>query len=236
MPDNLFRDVVDPSITVGAKKRYFVPFSIAVHVLVVIAALILPIVASDALPMPPEMLAFLSAAPAPLPPPPPPRAIQSRHPVAEMDPAVAPITAPADIRPEDPVEPVRDAPGNPAGLVEGVPSSIVESAVPPPPPPAPAPPAEPVRAIRSIKPPMKLKDVAPKYPTVALTARVEGIVIIEATIGISGRVEDARILRSVPLLDAAALDAVRQWEYSPTLLNGVPVPVLVTVTVAFALH
>ena len=53
---------------------------------------------------------------------------------------------------------------------------------------------------------------------------------------LTGRVEDVRILRSIPLLDAAALEAVRQWEYSPTLLNGVPVPVLITVTVNFALH
>ena len=47
---------------------------------------------------------------------------------------------------------------------------------------------------------------------------------------------DARILRSIPLLDQAALDAVRQWEYSPTLLNGVPVPVIMTVTVNFTLQ
>jgi protein TonB len=61
-------------------------------------------------------------------------------------------------------------------------------------------------------------------------------VILEATIGLTGMVEDVRILRSIPLLDAAALEAVRQWEYSPTLLNGVPVPVLITVTVNFTLH
>ena len=59
--------------------------------------------------------------------------------------------------------------------------------------------------------------------------------IIEATIGVDGRVVNARILRSVPLLDDAALDAVRQWEYTPTLLNGVPVPVIMTVTVQFTL-
>ena len=57
--------------------------------------------------------------------------------------------------------------------------------------------------------------------------------IIEATIGADGQVTNARVLRSVPLLDQAALDAVRQWEYTPTLLNGVPVPVIMTVTVTF---
>jgi protein TonB len=64
---------------------------------------------------------------------------------------------------------------------------------------------------------------------------VEGIVIIEATIGADGQVINARILRSVPLLDQAAIDAVRQWQFTPTLLNGVPVPVIMTVTVNFTL-
>jgi len=57
--------------------------------------------------------------------------------------------------------------------------------------------------------------------------------IVEATIGADGKVIDAKVLRSVPLLDQAALDAVRQWEYAPTLLNGVPVPVVMTVTINF---
>jgi periplasmic protein TonB len=60
-------------------------------------------------------------------------------------------------------------------------------------------------------------------------------VIIEATIGSDGRVQNARVLRSIPLLDDAALDAVKQWQYVPTLLNGVPVPVVMTVTVQFRL-
>jgi protein TonB len=74
------------------------------------------------------------------------------------------------------------------------------------------------------------------YPRIAQAARVQGVVIIEATIGPTGSVQDARILRSIPLLDAAALEAVRQWEYTPTLLNGMPVPVLMTITVNFTLR
>ena len=62
---------------------------------------------------------------------------------------------------------------------------------------------------------------------------MQGVVIIEATIGPNGKVQEAKVLRSIPLLDAAALDAVRQWEFTPTLLNGVPVPVIMTVTVNF---
>ena len=58
--------------------------------------------------------------------------------------------------------------------------------------------------------------------------------MIEATIGEDGKVLDAKVVRSIPLLDQAALDAVRQWEYRPTLLNGVPVPVLINITINFA--
>ncbi|MND07525.1 Gram-negative bacterial tonB protein [compost metagenome] len=64
---------------------------------------------------------------------------------------------------------------------------------------------------------------------------MQGVVIIEATISTTGTVTDVRVLRSIPLLDQAAIDAVRQWQYSPTLLNGVPVPVIMTVTVQFTL-
>ena len=100
---------------------------------------------------------------------------------------------------------------------------------------APPPPTESVRVGGTIKPPVKTRDVRPVYPSIAQSARVQGVVIIEATIGPDGTVQDARILRSIPLLDDAALDAVRQWEFSPTLLNGAPVPVIMTVTVQFTL-
>jgi len=85
-----------------------------------------------------------------------------------------------------------------------------------------------------VKSPTKIKDVTPVYPQIAKSARVSGAVVIEATIGADGKVIDTRVVRSVPLLDEAAVDAVRQWEYTPALLNGAPVPVLMTVTVNFA--
>jgi len=109
------------------------------------------------------------------------------------------------------------------------------AAAPPPPPPPPPPPA-PVRVGGNIKQPTKVKDVKPVYPAIAQSARVQGVVIIEATIGPNGAVQEAKVLRSIPLLDAAALDAVRQWQFTPTLLNGVPVPVIMTVTVNFTLQ
>ena len=91
----------------------------------------------------------------------------------------------------------------------------------------------PVRVGGQIKPPVKIKDVPPVYPAVAKSARVQGDVVIEATVGDDGKVADARVVKSIPLLDQAALDAVKQWEYQPSLLNGVPMPVVMTVTVRF---
>jgi protein TonB len=93
-----------------------------------------------------------------------------------------------------------------------------------------------VRVGGKIKQPTKTKDVKPVYPAQAQSAKAQGAVIIEATIDADGKVIDAVVLRSVPMLDQAALDAVRQWEYSPTLLNGKPVPVKMTVTVNFKLQ
>jgi TonB family protein len=93
--------------------------------------------------------------------------------------------------------------------------------------------APPLRVGGQIKPPTKIKDVKPVYPAIAQQARVSGPVTIEATIGSDGKVTDAKVVHSIALLDQAALDAVRQWEYTPTLLNGVPVPVVTTITVNF---
>jgi protein TonB len=91
-----------------------------------------------------------------------------------------------------------------------------------------------VRPGGRIMPPKKIKDVPPVYPALAKSAHVSGEVTIEATIGTDGKVADAKVVHSIPLLDQAALDAVRQWEYLPTMLNGVPVPVVVTVKINFA--
>lgn len=90
-----------------------------------------------------------------------------------------------------------------------------------------------VRVGSSIRTPVKIRHVSPEYPAIARSAEVSGMVIAEVLIGRDGLVTDARILRSIPLLDQAALDAVRQWEFRPTLLNGTPVPVIMTVTVNF---
>jgi protein TonB len=90
-----------------------------------------------------------------------------------------------------------------------------------------------VRVGGRVEPPSKIKDVKPVYPSIAQSAHVAGVVTIEATIGPEGKVVDAKVVHSIPMLDQAALDAVRQWEYTPTLLNGERVPVLVTVNINF---
>src|SRR2546427_1186514 len=97
-------------------------------------------------------------------------------------------------------------------------------------------PLAPVRVGGNIPVPTKVRDVKPAYPADAQGSGVQGIVIIEATIDPAGRVSDARVVRSIPLLDKAAIDAVRQWEYTPTLVGGQPVPVIMTVTVNFTMQ
>jgi protein TonB len=232
MAGNLFRDVVEPSIKVGNKRGYTVALSIAAHTLLIAAAIIVPLVATDSsmLPAPSAMFRFVTLG---TPPPLPPRrfaATERRLPAA--NPNAAPLDAPRDITPEPASQVNRellDGIENGTGVVPG--GGVEHLAAPPPQPSQP-----PVRPGGDIKRPTKIKDVPPEYPRIAQTARVQGFVIIEATIGPTGTVQDARILRSVPLLDAAALEAVRKWEYTPTLLNGMPVPVLMTITITFTLN
>jgi TonB family protein len=148
------------------------------------------------------------------------------------EPAVAP-TPPVLLTPEpEPAGspgvssegPEGDIPGGVPGGVEGGVSRGVESGA-----------AKPIRVGTPIKQPRVIRKVQPLYPPLAREARIQGVVILEATIDPQGHVSSVRVLRGVPLLDQAAIDAVRQWVYAPTLLNGVPVPVIMTVTVNFRL-
>jgi len=120
--------------------------------------------------------------------------------------------------------------------------------VPPPPPPPPAPPAgwfeykaqldalQPVRVGGNVKMPSKIKDVKPEYPAEARANRIQGVVIAELIIGADGGVIDARILRSIPGLDEAALAAVSRWRFTPPEVDGTAVPLIATVTVNFTLQ
>jgi protein TonB len=102
---------------------------------------------------------------------------------------------------------------------------------------APAP-STPVRVRQGgvLREPVKVRHVAPVYPPLAIAARVQGSVVIDCVIDQNGNVTSVAVLRSSPLLEQAAVEAVRQWRYRPTLLNGAPVAVIMTVTVYFKLR
>jgi protein TonB len=96
-------------------------------------------------------------------------------------------------------------------------------------------PNQPIRIGGDVKAPTQISKVQPIYPAAAQAAGVQGVVILEAVIAADGGVTDVRVLRSLPMLDEAAVNAVKQWRYTPTVLNGTPVPVIMTVTVSFNL-
>jgi protein TonB len=91
-----------------------------------------------------------------------------------------------------------------------------------------------VRIGGDVRPPAKIADVTPVYPAVAQAAGIAGDVHIEAVIGRDGTVTSAKVVQGVPMLDAAALDAVTRWRYTPALLNHAPTEVTANVTVTFA--
>ncbi len=126
---------------------------------------------------------------------------------------------PTEIKPEEGLD--LGVEGGVVGGVEGgVPGGVVGGVVGGLPDAPPPPQAMPVRVGGDIREPRKVVDVAPVYSEIALRAHVEGVIILEATIDPRGRVANVTVLRGVPILDEAALEAVRQWVYTPTLLNG----------------
>ena len=220
--------------------------SVAAHVMVLALVVVLPLMyLTDQLPDPPNMMAFVvSAAPPPPPPPPPPPSPQPQRVKPKVEPKPqaeslrpAPVVAPATIEPET----LPDVPVQALGGVEGgVPGGIaggVLGGVPhmPPPPPPPPKPVQPVRVGGDIKEPRLVHRVSPTYPPIAISAKVEGIVILEAAVDDRGAVESVKVLRSVPLLDKAAVKAVKEWRYEPLELNGEATPFILTVTVTFNL-
>lgn len=225
--------------------------SSVVHVLVVGAVVVLPVLyVSDQLPEAPDMLAFVAAPPPPPPPPPPPappppvagKPLAAR-PVPTTGQLVAPLEAPAAIVAESGFDDGSEG-GVPGGVEGGVPGGVLggivgglPSDLPPPPPPGllAMPPPAPIRTGGEIQPPALVHRVNPVYPDIAVTAQIEGVVILEAIVDREGRVEDLRVLRSIPLLDKAAIAAVQQWRYAPLLLNGKPERFVLTVSVSFRL-
>jgi protein TonB len=221
--------------------------SVTGHVVFLIAIVLPLLYATGQLPEVKTMTAFVAdVAPPPPPPPPPPAARQAEaarpQPVQTSGTFAAPLDAPSEIRPEpagltasEGVEGGVEG-GIAGGVVGGIVGGLV--AAPPPPPPPPAPPAVvkgPVRIGGDVQAPALVKRVEPAYPDVAVAAKITGIVILEATVAVDGSVEQVRVLRSVKFLDQAAIEAVKQWKYSPLMLNGIPTPFVLTVTLSFSM-
>jgi len=217
--------------------------AIAVNLFVMTAMVVGPLFATNELPLIHRDNSYVMRADIVLPTEPPaPKKNENVPKGPELpNPDGAPIEPPSKISPESPrvprwEPPTAPCPGclPPTGGPEGPPT------LGPPPPPTPPksdppPPQKPVKISGSQMPKQKVR-VSPTYPTIAQSARVEGIVIIEATIDTFGNVINANILRGQALLNEAALTAVRQWKYEPYRLNGEAIPVTMTVTVNFTLR
>lgn len=189
------------------------------------SAVVVGILATTGLPDPPRSMSFMMVAvAAPDVQPSPARRTQSSAPATNHD--AAPVEELDVIAPEQ--RDLPDAAPDGAGAIVGAgdPGGDLFGALPPP---------SPLRVGGVVRPPQKVHHVAPAYPATAQSAHVTGTVILEALIVEDGSVGDVKVLRSVALLDSAAVDAVRQWRYTPTLLNGVPVQIILVVTIAFTL-
>jgi protein TonB len=225
--------------TKGTKthKSWTVGLSALIQLLVVFVLILIPLIYTEALPK--ELTSMFLVAPAPPPPPPPPVAIVKtvRPKFVEPQKMVAPTVIPKK------VEIVKDeAPdvagtaggfGVPGGVAGGVLGGIVSGAAPPPPPR----PVQtgPVRIGGNVMQAKAIDRVQPVYPAIARAAHVQGTVVLHAIIAKDGTVQQLQLVSGPPLLVNSAMDAVRQWRYSPTELNGEPVEVDTTIQVVFTL-
>jgi protein TonB len=232
---------------VNQRRSSFTVISITVHAVVLSAVLVFPLFAP--LPVPTLVAPGLAWAPERvgqpvdinLPAPARTRAPASssaspRH--SETPATAAPLEPPTGIAPETGREAIANATIDSiagiergSGSVDGV--GVTENPPPAPPVTAPQPPR---RLHQGIQAPKKLVDVAPRYPALARETHVEGIVILDVIIDETGNVTSTRVLRSVALLDQAAVDAVQRWKFTPARLNGEAIPIVMTVTVSFRLQ
>jgi len=206
--------------------------------------ILIPLIYTEALPK--TMMATLLVAPPPPPPPPPPPIAQIVHvkpQVHLMDAGklVTPKVIPKDIKIIK-----EDAPDMSAGMTGGVVGGVAGGqmggviggviggvgAAPPPPKPT----QTRIRQGGNVTAAKLMNKVQPQYPPLARQTRISGTVRLHAIIGKNGQVEQLEVMSGHPLLVQAALDAVRQWKYQPTQLNGEPVEVDTTIDVIFSLN
>jgi len=250
MNRRLFEDLVVSAPPAGrfGRRAALLPLSIAAHGAALALALLVPVLRSGNLPTPTTPI-DIWVPPPPLAPPPP----MATPPPPPRVTGTAPARISARTTPAEPVEPP-PAPGPTVSMVEpdGLPIDdgrapcLLNCAGQPPdgigngargaPSTTGVPEGNrtgPIRPGGDIKAPVRTAYVAPIYPDIARAAGVGGTVVLECTIDPSGHVVDSRVISGHPLLNDAALNAVRQWRYTATRLNGVPVAVLMTVTVRF---
>jgi protein TonB len=236
--------------------------SVIFHGLLILIVLIVPLLLPQSL-HERELLVTMLSPVGPPPPPPPPPPAEAPVLAAQPKPVEVPVrpvnadalVAPTAI-PREIAKVVEEPVAIPAGVVGGVPGGIpggtlggvlggilasnsiatAPSAIAPPPPPPPPPkaaPVEPVRVGGVVKEPRPIRMVPPVYPPLASKARVSGTVVLEATLTAQGTVEQIKVVSGHPLLVDAAIRCVSQWQYEPTYLNGVAIPVILTAKVHF---
>lgn len=240
MSHDLFDDVVIRRSSTSSRRSWVVVISVVAHAAAIVVLLVVPLMAAGVLPVPRGPINFFvesNVVPIVVVPAPERIAVRRDEPQGptrvDVVGELAPVDAPTGIHAEDPLTSGTGPfllPG--VGAIEHLPGLGAPIVLVPPP----VVPIAPVRLHDGIQPPQKVVDAQPVYPAVAQQAHVQGIVVIEATIDIRGNVTAARVIKSVPLLDQAALDAVKQWKYTAALLNHAAVPVIMTVTVNFTLN
>jgi periplasmic protein TonB len=218
-------------------KPWTVALSMIVQILVVGVLILIPLIYTEALPK--AMLSTFLVAPPPPPPPPPPapkteviRRIIVQAPQKMVAPTVIPkkIEIVKDSAPDIGAEGgtgVAGGTGVPGGIIAGL-------GVPPPPPPKPATPQR-IRVGGNVEAAKLQRQILPIYPQIAKTAHISGTVILHAVIAKDGSIQELTYVSGPALLMRAAMDAVRQWHYAPTQLNGEPVEVDTTIQVVFSL-
>jgi protein TonB len=235
-------------------KGWTVLLSTVIQLFLIGVFVILPMIYFDVLPA--ATLQSVFVAPPPPPPPPPPPAQAPKVTVVHVIPRqfdagrlMAPKTIPKDIAmiKEDELPPPSAgvgvvggvaggmAGGSINGVLGGIIGSVPTAAPPPPPPPKAATPQR-IRVGGNVQAANLIHQVKPAYPPLAKQARIQGTVELSAIIGKDGRVQDLHVVRGHPLLVQSALEAVKNWEYRPTMLNGEPVEVATTIDVNFTLQ
>jgi periplasmic protein TonB len=207
--------------------------------------ILIPLIYTEALPK--TMMATLLVAPPPPPPPPPPPIAQIVHvkpQVHLMDAGklVTPKVIPKDIKIIKEDAPDMSSMGMQGGVVGGVAGGqmggviggVIGGVGGAPPPPKPT--QTRIRQGGNVTAAKLMNKVQPQYPPLARQTRISGTVRLHAIIGKNGQVEQLEVMSGHPLLVQAALDAVKQWRYQPTQLNGEPVEVDTTIDVIFSLN